>query len=386
MAGYVFIGNSTKPSAEKYNSRKTIVPGNVSIPCIEAAMSLGYRIFLGTNRNNPKELECTYPVELFDAHTYRSITALSDNLVAYKNLSKVVKENNVEVIHCNTPVGGMIGRLVGKRYHVKKVIYTAHGFHFYKGAPFFNRTVLKWAEQIMAHSTDAIITMNEEDYQSAKKFKLRKGGKVYKVHGVGITLDDFKDIRVDRSEKRKELGLKDTDVVCISAGDLVARKNYSVAIEALAKVENENLHYLICGVGSEKEHLEKLAEEKGVASRVHFLGFRTDVKELMKISDIFLFTTLQEGMPRSMMEAMACGLPCVASKIRGNVDLLDEGKGGYLRSADDKEGFAMCLTILANSKILRNQMSAYNLEAIKKYDIEVVKEEIKHIYSEVLLQ
>lgn len=384
MAGYVFIGNSTKPSAEKYNSRKTIVPGNVSIPCIEAAMRMGYRIFLGTNRNNPKELECTYPVELFDAHTYRSITAFSDNLVAYKNLSKVVKENNVEVIHCNTPVGGMIGRLVGKRYRVKKVIYTAHGFHFYKGAPLFNRTVLKWAEQIMAHWTDAIITMNEEDYQAAKNFKLKKGGKVYKVHGVGITLDDFKDIKVDRSEKRKELGFKDTDIVCISAGDLVVRKNYGVAIEALAKVENENLHYLICGVGPEKENLEKLAEEKGVASRVHFLGFRTDVKELMKISDIFLFTTLQEGMPRSMMEAMACGLPCVASKIRGNVDLLAEGKGGYLRDVTDVAGFSECLKKLANDNLLRKEMSEYNLESIKNYDVEVVKKEIEFIYKEVL--
>lgn len=384
MKGYVFIANGTKPSKEKYESREPVVLSNVSKPCIEAALSMGYEVYHGVNRKNPENLECDYPIRHFDEHTYRSITAFSDNSIAYKNLSKVVKENNVEVIHCNTPVGGMIGRLVGKRYHVKKVIYTAHGFHFYKGAPLFNRTVLKWAEQIMAHWTDAIITMNEEDHQAAKNFKLKKGGKVYKVHGVGITLDDFKDIKVDRSEKRKELGLKDTDIVCISAGDLVVRKNYGVAIEALAKVENENLHYLICGVGPEKENLEKLAEEKGVVSRVHFLGFRNDVKDLMKISDIFLFTTLQEGMPRSLMEAMACGLPCVASKIRGNVDLLDEGKGGYLREVTEIIGFSECLTKLANDNLLRKQMSEYNLESIKNYDVKVVKKEIEEIYREML--
>ena len=387
MAGYIFIGNSTKPTKETLNSRDDIKLSNVSRPCLNAALDLGYEVVLGVNRNNPHELSCKeLPISLYDSHTYRSITAIKDNFIAYKNLCNVIKEKHIEVIHCNTPVGGMIGRFAGRRYHVKKVIYTAHGFHFYKGAPLFNRTVLKWAEQIMAHWTDAIITMNEEDYQAAKKFKLKKGGKVYKVHGVGITLDDFKDIRVDRIAKRNELGLKDTDIVCISAGDLVARKNYSVAIEALAKVKNENLHYLICGVGPEKEHLEKLAEEKGVASRVHFLGFRTDVKEMMKISDIFLFTTLQEGMPRSMMEAMACGLPCVASKIRGNVDLLDEGKGGYLRMVTDVTGFSECLTKLTNDDLLRKQMSEYNLESIKNYDVKVVKEEIKRIYSEVLLK
>lgn len=385
MAGYVFIGNSTKPTEDKLNSREDIRLDNVSRPCLNAALNLGYEVVLGVNRNNPHELSCKeLPISLYDSHTYRSITAIKDNYKAYKNLCDVIKEKHVEVIHCNTPVGGMIGRLVGKRYHVKKVIYTAHGFHFYKGAPLFNRTVLKWAEQIMAHWTDAIITMNEEDYQAAKKFKLKKGGKVYKVHGVGITLDDFKDIKVDRSEKRKELGLKDTDIVCISAGDLVARKNYSTAIEAFAKVENENLHYLICGVGPEKENLEKLAEEKGVASRVHFLGFRTDVKELMKISDIFLFTTLQEGMPRSMMEAMSCGLPCVASKVRGNVDLLEDGAGGYLREVNDVTGFSECLIKLVDDDLLRKQMSEHNLESIKNYDVKVVKEEIKNIYSEVL--
>lgn len=385
MAGYIFIGNSTKPTKETLNSRDDIKLSNVSRPCLNAALGLGYEVVLGVNRNNPHELSCKeLPISLYDSHTYRSITAIKDNFIAYKNLCNVIKEKHIEVIHCNTPVGGMIGRLVGKRYHVKKVIYTAHGFHFYKGAPLFNRTVLKWAEQIMAHWTDAIITMNEEDYQAAKKFKLKKGGKVYKVHGVGITLDDFKDIRVDRSEKRKELGLKDTDIVCISAGDLVARKNYGIAIEALAKVENENLHYLICGVGPEKENLEKLAEEKGVANRVHFLGFRNDVKELMKVSDIFLFTTLQEGMPRSMMEAMACGLPCVASKIRGNVDLLEEGKGGYLCVPNDYLDFAKKLNVLANESSKRESMSEYNLQAIRAFDINAVKMEIEDIYDAIV--
>ena len=384
MAGYVFLSNSTKPTQKEQNSREEVKLTNVSRPCLQTALDMGYEVYFGTNRANPESLKCELPVKLYDSHSYRSITAIKDNWTAYKNLSQVVETENIEVIHCNTPVGGMIGRFVGKKYHVNKVIYTAHGFHFFKGAPLFNRTVLKFAERIMAHWTDAIITMNEEDYQSALKFKLRKGGKVYKVHGVGINLDDFSDIQVDYKTKRAELGLKDTDIVCISAGDLVARKNYGIAIETLAKIKNSNVHYLICGVGPKKEELEKLANEKGISDRVHFLGFRSDVKELMKVSDIFLFTTLQEGMPRSMMEAMACGLPCIASKIRGNVDLLDEGKGGYLREASNSEEMAHCLRCLVEDSNLRKKMSEHNLKTIKRFDVKVVKKEIEQIYKEVL--
>lgn len=384
MAGYVFLSNSTKPTQKEQNSREEVKLTNVSRPCLQTALDMGYEVYFGTNRANPESLKCELPVKLYDSHSYRSITAIKDNWTAYKNLSQVVETENVEVIHCNTPVGGMVGRFVGKKYHVNKVIYTAHGFHFFKGAPLFNRTVLKFAERIMAHWTDAIITMNEEDYQSALKFKLRKGGKVYKVHGVGINLDDFSDIQVDYKTKRAELGLKDTDIVCISAGDLVARKNYGIAIETLAKIKNSNVHYLICGVGPKKEELEKLANEKGISDRVHFLGFRSDVKELMKVSDIFLFTTLQEGMPRSMMEAMACGLPCIASKIRGNVDLLDEGKGGYLREASNSEEMAHCLRCLVEDSNLRKKMSEHNLKTIKRFDVKVVKKEIEQIYKEVL--
>lgn len=384
MKGYLFIENSSKPTEEEANSKKDVKLDNVSYPCLVNALKMGYDVYYGVNRNNPESLNCNLPIHLYDSHTYRSITAIKDNIIAYRNAKDIVSKGNIEVIHCNTPIGGLIGRLVGKNYHIDKVIYTAHGFHFFKGAPLFNRTILKMAERIMAHWTDAIITMNEEDYQSALKFKLRKGGKVYKVHGVGITLDDFSDIQVDYKTKRAELGLKDTDIVCISAGDLVARKNYGIAIEALAKIKNNNVHYLICGVGPEKDNLEKLAVENEIAERIHFLGFRSDVKELMKISDIFLFTTLQEGMPRSMMEAMASGLPCIASKIRGNVDLLDEGQGGYLREPSDLEGISECISSLLDNPSLREKMGKYNLEIIKSYDVKVVIREIEKIYKEIL--
>lgn len=384
MKGYVFISNGTKPSEEKRKSRDPIRFTNVSRPCIQAALDMGYEVHYGINREAPEELSRDLPVKPFEAHTYRSITAFGDNKIAYKNLCKVIESADVEVIHCNTPIGGMIGRLCGRKYRVPKVIYTAHGFHFYKGAPLFNRTVLKWAEKIMARWTDAIITMNKEDFEAAKKFRLKKGGKVYFVHGVGITLSDFVGLEDKREEKRAELAMGDDDVVLISMGDLVPRKNYATAIRAIARTQNPHLHYMICGKGPELDSLKELARTLGVENQIHFLGFRTDVKELLRAADIFLFTTLQEGLPRSMMEAMASGLPCVASAIRGNVDLIENGKGGYLCPSTDSDEFAKAIQMVAEDAELRAKMREYNLEKIKEYDISVVEREIKEIYSEVL--
>ena len=384
MKGYVFLSNSTKPTKEVYESRAKHSPSNVSRPCIEAALKLGYEVFLGINRKEPESIECDLPIKMFDSHTYRSLVSFTDNRIAMKNLARVIKNNNVEVIHCNTPIGGLIGRLCGKKCKVKHVIYTAHGFHFFKGAPLINNLLYKTAERIMAHWTDAIITMNQEDYENAKKFKLKNGGKVYKVHGVGISLSKYDNLVIDRISKRKELGLSNTDIVCISAGDLVPRKNYNIAIKSIYEAANPNLHYLICGEGPKKEKLELLVSRLGLSKQVHFLGYRNDVKELLAISDFFFFTSLQEGLSRSLMEAMALGLPVIASRIRGNVDLIEDGKGGFLCDPHSSSQFASAILKLLSNNELRSQMRETNLKKIKDYDISVVEKEIMEIYSNIL--
>ena len=384
MSGYIFISNSTKPKKDEENNRELVKLSEVSRPCLKTALKMEFKVFFGVNRARPEELNCELPVSLYDSHTYRSIFALKDNYIAFKNLADLVKNNDIEVIHCNTPVGGLIGRLVGRIYNVKKVIYTAHGFHFFKGAPFLYNTIIKFAERIMARWTDAIITMNEEDYNAAKNFKLKNNGKVYKVHGVGIDLKKYKNILIDKNIYRQKLGFKTNDILCFSAGDLVARKNYSIAIKAISECNNENIHYLICGTGSDYKKLRELAKELKVFDRIHFLGYRTDIKELLFSSDIFLFSTLQEGLPRSLMEAMAVGLPCVVSNIRGNIDLIENGKGGYLCDVKDSQSFANAIDKLSINSELRAIMGNYNKERIKEFDISVVEKEIEKIYTEVL--
>jgi glycosyltransferase involved in cell wall biosynthesis len=170
----------------------------------------------------------------------------------------------------------------------------------------------------------------------------------------------------------------------ISMGDLVPRKNYPAAIRAIAKAGNPKLHYMICGRGPELENLQNLSKELGVENQIHFLGFRTDVKELLTGADIFLFTTRQEGLPRSMMEAMASGLPCVASAIRGNVDLIENGVNGFVCATEDVDGYADAIAKIVADPELREQMRQNNLEKIKNYDISVVEQQIREIYADVL--
>lgn len=384
MKRYVFISNSSRPTPEVRASRDPVKITNFSRPCLKAALKMGYEVYLGVNRDNPEELECELPVKKYDSHTYRSITAFGDNKIAYNNISKLLKKHDFDVIHCNTPIGGMVGRFAGKKHKVPKVIYTVHGFHFYKGAPLFNRTVLKWAEKLMAHWTDAIITINKEDYEVAKKLKLRKGGKAYLVHGVGIDLKDYQNPAPTNQAKRDELGIPADAFVLISVGELNENKNNKVIISALAQLNRKDIHYVLCGIGDKEQALKEQAEAAGLSDNIHFLGFRKDVKQLYEMADCFVMSSYREGLPRSIMEGMASGLPCIVSDIRGNVDLVEAQVGGYLCKSDDYSDFANAISELAQNTEVREQMGAYNLEKIKEFDVSVVEKELLDIYEEVL--
>ena len=360
--------------------------GSFSIASLEAAKECGMQFHMAANWNQAGDEqiqadEKKYNVRIHNIPLARSPYSLA-NIKGLKQLINVIKEENIDYIHCNTPVGGLIGRLAGKKCKVKKVIYQAHGFHFYKGAPFKNWLLYYPVERWLAHYTDAIITINNEDYERAKKFRLRNRGKVYYVPGVGIDISQYPSDRQNRMEKRKELGLGKNDIALISMGDLIERKNYPVAIKAIAEVGNSKLHYYICGQGPDEEELVSLAEKLGVKNQIRFLGYRTDIKELLQAADIFLFTTLQEGLSRSLMEAMASGLPCIASRIRGNTDLLNDSNGGILcNSIDD---YKKAIEKLVKEPAIRKQMSLNNLEAIQRYSVGEISKKIEVVYTSVI--
>lgn len=356
---------------------------NFVIPSIEALQNLGYEVHMCANYSNFNDDKSKYNVKMHHIDFIRNPFNIG-NIKAYRQLLKLMEEEKFDMVHCNTPIGGLLGRICAKRTNVPKVVYTAHGFHFYKGAPLVNNLVYKNIEKKLAKYTDIIITINQEDYDAAKSFKLRENGKVKQVNGVGIDINNFIIDDFNKEKYREDLGIKQEDIMLISAGDLIKRKNYEVAIKAIKQCNNPKIKYYICGQGPEEKNLKKLINKLELENQVFLLGYRNDIKQLMNSSDIFLFTTKQEGLPRSMMEAMAVGLPCVASKIRGNVDLLEDGKGGYLVSAHDWKSFSERLVIIAEDAELRVNMGITNKSRIQCFDLNEIKKMIKKIYQEVL--
>lgn len=374
MKKFLFISNITNSIT------------NFAIPSITAAQNMGYEVHMAADYTNFNDDADKWKVTLHQIDLHR-FPLHPKNIKAFRQMDALIKTEGFDVIHCNTPIGGLLGRICGSRNKVRKIIYTVHGFHFYKGAPLVNRLIYKPMERLLARKTDAIITINREDFASAHEFKFKEDGNIFYVPGVGIDTERFegKDIEVRRA-KRQELGLEDDEIMLISVGELNQNKNNTVIIDALSRVDCESakIKYFLCGVGPLKESLKAKAEEKGIGERVIFLDYRNDVPDLFKAADIFVMPSIREGLSRSIMEAMASGLPCVVSKIRGNVDLIEEEKGGALCSPFSAEEFAAAIESLCKNGDTRAEMGAFNSEKSKTYKTENIKKEIAEIFKKVI--
>lgn len=346
-------------------------------------LSLGHEIVWAANFSNftgdITQIPCkTVQIDIVSYPFYRT------NIKAYKQVSEIIKKDGIEAISCSTPIGGTIARLAGWRCGIKNIIYAAHGFLFFKDVPWPKRMIFKFHEMLLAKITDTLITITKEDYESAMKFKLRSNRTPYYVHGAGVNVGVS--VNLDRTTFRKELGFSENDVLIISAGDLNDNKNNKVVIKALALVRNKNVHYLICGHGDKKDYLMKLSESLGLCDRVHFLGYRTDMPNLLAASDIFAMPSRREGVPRAILEAMDLGLPCIGARTRGISDLIDDDLGGFTCYSESPQEFASAISILVSDISLRNKFGLYNRTKTFEYSADVVRKELYDIYREVLVK
>ena len=314
-------------------------------------------------------------VEFYQIDFSRKITNIRKNVRAFLQVNNILKKNSYVFIHCHSPIGGLVGRIAGKLNRTK-VIYTAHGFHFCKGSPLKNWLIYYPVEWICSWMTDTLLIINREDYQIAKK-KFHAKETIY-IPGVGIDIDKINSVQINREEKRKELGLKTDDIVLLSVGELNQNKNHEIVIRALKELNNSHIKYVVCGQGLLKKYLEKLARELGVQNQLFLIGFRTDVIEIYKCADIFVFPSKREGLSVALMEAMACGLPCVVSSIRGNVDLIDK-YGGTLFNVDSVQSCRNAIKKILKSdlKLLGNN----NLKKVGRFSAVRVIAELKKVYQ-----
>lgn len=341
---------------------------------IKKLIDEGNVVDIATNESDRKVPNCYYEwgCRVYPITTSRSPFSVG-NFKAIKQIKKITQENYYDIVHCHTPFAAMATRFgcMKARRKGTKVYYTAHGFHFYKGAPIKNWLLYYPVEKICAHFTDVLITINKEDYIFAQN--KMKAKCVEYVPGVGIDLDKFGKSSVKKTVKRRELGIPEEAVLLLSVGELNKNKNHEIVIRAIIDMD---VYYVIAGEGELKQYLQSIINMLGVSDNVKLLGYRNDVRELCEIADIFVFPSFREGLPVSVMEAMASGLPIVCSNIRGNIDLVDEN-GGILFEPSDMDSCKLAIEKILLSNL--QQLGSYNLEKVNKFSTKQVNEQMVDI-------
>ncbi len=323
-----------------------------------------------------RELKC----KIFSLPFLRSPLKIG-NIRAVFEIRKLVKENGYDVVHCHTPIAAACTRLACRRFRARglKVLYTAHGFHFYKGAPLKNWLIYFPIEWLCAFFTDVLITINTEDYAFAKKHLHAK--KIEYVPGVGVDLDRFKNISIDKNAKREELGFPKDAFLLLSVGELNENKNHEVIIKALALLKDQTVHYAIAGKGKAEDRLRKLSVDLQVEKQVHLLGFRDDIHELNYIADVFCFPSKREGLGLAALEAMASGLPIITSNVHGINDYSIDGITGCKCSPYDVEAFKDAICVLRTDEDKRKKICTNNRKHVEKYNISHAIVNMKTIYN-----
>lgn len=303
---------------------------------------------------------------------------------AYKMSRKLFSENNYELVHCHSPVGGFICRLAARKVDTK-VIYTAHGFHFFKGAPKRNWLLFWAAEKIASYYTDVLITINKEDYNNAARSLNAKT--IEYIPGIGIDLDKFSPASFDeKMSLRKQYGFDANDFILFFAGELNDNKNQIMLIKTVDILTSKipDVKLILAGVGPNRNKYEEIIKEKKLNKNIYLLGYRNDIKELNQISDVGVSSSYREGLPVNVMEAMATGLPVVLTNCRGNRDLAVNHVNGFIVPIDDVKAMFDAIYAIYKDSEMRAQFGEASLQIIQDYSIEKINKLMRHIYMHVV--
>lgn len=351
---------------------------------VKILQSMGYEVHYAANYDTPSygcdnhRLDGTGIVR-HSIPFLRSPYSL-DNRKVYKELRDLMERERFCLVHCHTPMGGVLARLAAHATHTGPVIYTAHGFHFYRGAPLKNWLVYFPAEWFLSWYTDVQICINREDYRMAKRLN---AGKRYYVPGVGIDSGRFSG-QADIQRKKQELGIGPDKRILLSVGEVIMRKNQELMLRTLAYLRDESLVYILCGHGDLEGHLKAVAKELHIDHQVLFLGYREDMEELYPLADILIHPSFQEGLPAAILEAMASGLAIIGSDIRGNRDLIEDGYNGLLVRDFRPESYGAAVRRLLADEKLRRLFADRNHRLAGQYDSRIVRTHMRKIYEAAL--
>lgn len=352
-------------------------------PTIRALKEKGITVDVAAHNNLhlKKNLTLTEPDHIFEVSFQRSPFSLK-NIKAYRQLKKLILKEKYDVVHCNTPVGGVLTRLACRKLRKTglKVIYEAHGFHFFEGGSRLNWILWYPIEKLLSRFTDALVLINKMDYKLAKsKFKANA---TYRIPGVGVNLSQFKSEGI--TDFRSDFSIPGEADVILSVGELNSNKNHRTGIKALSVLENKEIHYCIAGNGPLLNELVDFSKECGVADRVHFLGYRRDLPAIFRESKLFLLPSYREGLGMAAIEAMSCGLPLVSSNRHGINDYSIDGVTGFKCDPADYETMAKHISRILSDEELRNKLSQNCQEIAGQFSLEESVAVMMKIYDETL--
>ena len=350
-------------------------------PLVEILHEHGCEVHVAARDNLAEKngLKLDFVEKVFDVPFARSPKS-TDNIKAYKQLKKIIDEGNYDFVHCNTPMGGIVTRLAARKARKQgtKVIYTAHGFHFYKGAPKKNWIVFYPIEKFFSKLTDILVTITHEDYKLAKeKFNCH----VEHIHGVGVNERRYYPVNVEEQlELRQELGFTPDQKIILCVGELLPNKNQQMAIRMMQLVVKQfpDAMLVIAGNGPEKENLEKLINELGMEQNIKMLGYCTYLEKYQRITDALVACSKREGLPLNLVEAMLTCNPVVASINRGHQELIHDGETGYL--VNDCEAMAKQVSRLLRNNDEKTLIGNQAREYAMVYCFSNVKKELTDIY------
>ena len=355
--------------------------GQFNINNIHLLLEMGYTVDVASDFTDtsvwPKERIGVFKqdmknlgIECIQLDYSRNALKLSRHIASYKETLELLKDKKYSFIHTHTPIASAIIRLAAHKTGTK-VIYTAHGFHFYKGAPFKNWIIFYPIEKLLSKYTDVLLTINPEDYKNAlNKFQAKKT--IY-VPGVGVDTQKFTPRKSGREKIRKELGIDNDRLMLLSVGELNQNKNHESVIRA---IQGFDITYVIVGKGELKESLEITAKECSVDIRL--VGFRTDVADFYDAADVYVLPSIREGLNVSLMEAMASGLAVACGNIRGNIDLIENTDVLFSPTTISEITFA-----LTNAIKQREILGLKNLEKIKTFSLETVNALMLELYKNI---
>ena len=327
------------------------------------------------------ELKKKYGFNLYEIPFTRTPYSFK-NISSFIQLKSIVKQLQIDTISCHEPVGGAMGRIVG---HLLKcnVIYTAHGFHFYKGAPILNWILYYPIEKFLARYTGVLVTINKEDYSLAcAKFHPHA---VYYIKGIGVDINKFASCKKSKFEKRKELHIPQDAFVLLSVGELANRKNQRVVINALGRINDRSIFYIIAGEGILQEEYMCLAKKYTLENNILLLGHRLDINELCRAADVFIHPSVREGLGIAPLEGMAAGLPLISTYINGMRDYTKNNiTGCCVDNPLDVEAIKCAILKMKNNPEFRSVCAKNNRLIAKEYSITTSVNSMRHVYEHLI--